>query len=250
MNRRVLLELRESINREEKLLSGYREEVKGIKGGQLVIRRKGDRLVFSEKAKGVETGITTDSRKVRNLARKRYLRGEIRYADKICDILKDALHKIEGVPYARASSNMKEISGYRSSASVTRWLDDAGDKNPMAPENLKYKTKSGIAVRSKSERTIADKLSQYDLPYKYDTRLQLGNRVVYPDFIIRRWDDKQVIWEHFGLMTDEEYAAHAIQKMMLYQRCGYITHTDLIYTFERDVEDPAVLDNIIKKFLL
>ena len=43
MNRRVLLELREIINREEKLLSGYREEVKGIKGGQLVIRRKGDR---------------------------------------------------------------------------------------------------------------------------------------------------------------------------------------------------------------
>lgn len=125
MNRRVLLELREIIKREEKLLSGYREEAKGIKGGQLVIRRKGDRLVFSEKAKGVETGITTDSRRVRNLARKRYLRGEIRYADKICDILKDALHKIEGVPYARASSNMKEISGYRYSASVTRWLDDA-----------------------------------------------------------------------------------------------------------------------------
>ena len=96
MNRRVLLELREIIKREEKLLSGYREEAKGIKGGQLVIRRKGDRLVFSEKAKGVETGITTDSRRVRNLARKRYLRGEIRYADKICDILKDALHKIEG----------------------------------------------------------------------------------------------------------------------------------------------------------
>lgn len=193
MNRRVLLELREIIKREEKLLSGYREEAKGTKGGQLVIRRKGDRLVFSEKAKGAETGITTDSRRVRNLARKRYLRGEIRYAAKICDILKDALHKIEGVPYARASSNMKEISGYRYSASVTRWLDDAEDKNPMAPENLKYKTKSGIAVRSKSERTIADKLSQYDLPYKYDTRLQLGNRVVYPDFIIRRWDDKQVI---------------------------------------------------------
>lgn len=51
MNRRVLLELREIIKREEKLLSGYREEAKGIKGGQLVIRRKGDRLVFSEKAK-------------------------------------------------------------------------------------------------------------------------------------------------------------------------------------------------------
>ena len=122
---------------------------------------------------------------------------------------------------------MKEISGYRYSASVTRWLDDAEDKNPMAPENLKYKTKSESVVRSKSERTIADKLSQYDLPYKYDTRLQLGNRVVYPDFIdIRRWDDEQVIWEHFGCCTtDEEYAAHAIQKMMLYQRCGlYNSH--------------------------
>lgn len=33
MNRRVLLELREIIKREEKLLSGYREEAKGIKGG-------------------------------------------------------------------------------------------------------------------------------------------------------------------------------------------------------------------------
>ena len=44
MNRRVLLELREIIKREEKLLSGYREEAKGIKGGQLVIRRKGDRF--------------------------------------------------------------------------------------------------------------------------------------------------------------------------------------------------------------
>ena len=92
----------------------------------------------------------------------------------------------------------------------------------------------------------------------YFTQAIGPGRLVRPDFA-----QNQILFYHGTVLSvNSNYmtnpirrseafpASHAIQKMMLYQRCGYITHTDLIYTFESDVEDPAVLDDIIKKFLL
>lgn len=104
------------------------------------------------------------------------------------------------------------------------WISAADSQNALAPENLKYATGSGIAVRSKSERTIADKLTEFGVPFRYEARLETGNSAMYPDFTILLSDGSKVIWEHFG------------------QR--------LICTFESDIENPEIIENIIKRRLL
>lgn len=249
MQRRTLLELREIIDREEQLLSGYREEAKAIKGGQLVIRKKGDRLVFSEIIGTRERGITRNKTRVEELARKRFLKNEINYSEKVCDILKSALKEVKRADDYGKRGNISQILHSRYSQKDEKWIEE-GDSNTRAPENLRYKTASGITVRSKSERVIADKLFNYGIPYRYDTKLKIGSKAFYPDFIIRRWDDKTVIWEHFGLMTDSGYLEHMVRKMVIYQEFGYSTSSNLICTFERDIENPDTIDGIIKRFLL
>ena len=51
-------------------------------------------------------------------------------------------------------------------------------------------------------------------------------------------------------MENAQYELAAIKKMQIYNKYGYKHHTNLIYTFEDDLEDPDVIDEIIKRFLL
>lgn len=77
-------------------------------------------------------------------------------------------------------------------------------ENSKNPEHLKYRTLRGEIVRSISEKTIADALFRYNLDYKYEKSLQLGNIVIYPDFtIINPINGKTYYWEFLGLNTDE-----------------------------------------------
>ena len=109
-------------------------------------------------------------------------------------------------------------------------------------------------MRSKSERLIADKLAEYALPFRYEARYENyahgESFVAYPDFTILRADGREVVWEHFGLMNDDEYAARTVRKIIDYQRGGCSLARDLICTFEEDIKDPQALDQIIQRFLL
>ena len=63
-------------------------------------------------------------------------------------------------------------------------------------------------------------------------------------------DGRILIWEHFGMMDDIDYASRAWRKIENYRRAGYVQHTNLICTYESDIENDKVIDGIIRRFVL
>ena len=100
-----------------------------------------------------------------------------------------------------------------------------------APE---FFTSTGVRVRSKSEVIIADALSRAGIPFRYEYPTSIkGWGTLYPDFTcLDTRSREEIVWEHFGLMGDPDYAENAVQKISRYAASGYILGKNLIATFE------------------
>ena len=56
---------------------------------------------------------------------------------------------------------------------------------------------------------------------------------MYPDFkVLNKRTRREYYWEHLGMMDDEEYAAHAMQKIETYAGNGILPGKNLILTHE------------------
>lgn len=92
-------------------------------------------------------------------------------------------------------------------------------------------TKSGVRVRSKAEKIIADCLFDHGVWFVYEMPLRLDGVCLRPDFYLPDYD---MVHEHFGL-EDERYRHAAQLKMQQYQkhriRFSYTTAAD-----EADIE--------------
>lgn len=102
-------------------------------------------------------------------------------------------------------------------------------------ENMpEYYTEKGERVRSKSEIIIADFLNKQGIPYRYEYPVYLsgwGN--VYPDFtLLNVRERKEIYWEHFGRMSDADYAEKTIPQIALYEQNNIFIGDKLILTFE------------------
>lgn len=137
---------------------------------------------------------------------------------------------------------------YRYSRRAIAWMEAPYEKNPFHPEQLIYQTKSGILVRSKSERMIADFLSEHGIPFRYEAKLLIDGKAYYPDFMILCEDDTLILWEHFGLMSQDEYFKRACEKIKTYRKKGYMQHTNLICTWEEDLLQVKQLEKILERF--
>ena len=105
--------------------------------------------------------------------------------------------------------------------------------NPFYPEALQVSASDGTLVRSKSESLIASGLAYNGIPYRYECELRLEGQFFYPDFTIRHpTTGKVFIWEHFGMVDQEEYLERTLKKLRIYLRNGYIPTVNLILTFE------------------
>ncbi len=134
---------------------------------------------------------------------------------------------------------------------------ERGSKNePMgfAADAPEYYADNGVRVRSKSEIIIANMLENTGVPYKYECPLDLAAKgTVSPDFTcLNVRTRKEYIWEHFGMMDDEEYANKNVQKINAYEEKGYICGVNLIMTFEtsRVPVNTNVVREMIERFLL
>ncbi|MBQ0051671.1 MAG: hypothetical protein KBT11_06340 [Treponema sp.] len=124
-----------------------------------------------------------------------------------------------------------------------------------APE---FYTAAGVRVRSKSEIIIADALSRFGVPYRYEFPVELKNAVgnfvkLYPDFCcLNVSTGEEFLWEHFGRMDDGDYAAKTARKLDLYQRNDIFPGEKLLMTMETS-EFPLNSKNverIIRKYLM
>ena len=106
-------------------------------------------------------------------------------------------------------------------------------RNPFYPENLQICSSDGTMVRSKSEALIASGLASNGIPYRYECALELEGQTLYPDFTIRHpFTGKVFVWEHFGMVDQEEYLERTLKKLRVYLRNGFIPDINFIMTFE------------------
>ena len=114
-----------------------------------------------------------------------------------------------------------------------RWRKEAYETLGSVGCETFFETDRGEKVRSKSELIIANKLAAAGIPYRYECKLPLGPRSVYPDFTILNTRTRETwYWEHFGLMDDGDYLNRTLSKIELYARNGIVLGKHLVATFE------------------
>lgn len=137
---------------------------------------------------------------------------------------------------------------------VEEWLNShISSANPFPIPNG-ILTNKGENVRSKSEKIIADKLNDMNIPYIYESPLTLpGLGTIYPDFTVLNVSLRKTIYfEHFGKMDDPEYLQKALRKIAAYNNSHRWFGDGLLYTFESagTPPDTAMLEKMIRKYLL
>ncbi len=198
---------------------------------------------------------------IKELAQKRYLLQVYRAAkkkkkaiDKCLKILNtnDALFDLSSI-YTNLPPELKPLINpiKISNQYIKQWQSKIFEKNPF-PVKSNLTTKKGEQVRSKSELIIANKLYDAGIPYHYEIVFTMGKFRVSPDFFILNPRTLQLFyWEHFGMMSKEDYLEEALTKIEQYAKHGVILGKNLIASFESATHqlDTGYVDNVIDSIL-
>lgn len=130
------------------------------------------------------------------------------------------------------------------------WLAQAFIQKDQNDGKHIFPTERGDMVCSKSEGMEADYMFYHRYDYHYEKRLELldHGRVVwrFPDFTILDPETREeVIFEHFGMVDDPEYARAMFEKIRLYQENGYVIGKNFLFTFET-LDHPFTIDQFVR----
>lgn len=135
-----------------------------------------------------------------------------------------------------------------------KWLSLPYEGKEFLPNTAEFYTQKMERVRSKSEIIIADTLERFHIPYRYECPIFVkGMGKVYPDFtVLNVRKRKELYWEHFGLIDDEEYREQAMRKVAIYEENHIYLGDKLIVTYEsaRQPLNMKDLERKIRKFLI
>ena len=103
-----------------------------------------------------------------------------------------------------------------------RWENTPVETNPLENTNEgQYRTNKGEFVRSRIELITANILNEMGITYRYECKLELNGRVVYPDFtILSPTSLEEYYLEIFGMMDNPDYSQHCFKKIHSYQLAG------------------------------
>jgi len=238
-----------------------RKELKNRRSGKLYVREINGRSYFSERIDGKIRSITKNDEEVCRVARKEYIQFLLCKEDAYCRALEEVAAEVKSIDEKYDEEEIREkldklqnrgidLNGIYWSRSRYEWAREQFETNPYKPEHLRYVTKSGIRVRSKSERVVADRLTERGILFRYEMRIDTASGVMYPDFVIRKENGELVVWEHFGLMDKNDYMLDAMKKIVKYRSAGFVQHKNLICTWEEDLESLEMIDEIIDRFII
>ena len=95
--------------------------------------------------------------------------------------------------------------------------DELVNRKDWYKEGKIHEALSGDMVRSKSELIIANLLHERKVPFTYETLLRAPNGTMYlPDFTIN-WQGETWFWEHWGMMSSDDYKQHRERKIRWYE---------------------------------
>jgi len=244
-------ELNTKLKNYKKELGAIKSELQSLPHGRLV--RRG--TVYTHLTDDKEVGITHNEDLIRRLYRKKYLLSREKQLDRNISIISKSKAKID---HSTADELIDSFSttykalpkDYFHHPSIKDWSIQEYRKNTYKQEACIYESENGVLVRSKSEQTIANLLEKHEILYRYDALINLGNKSMSPDFIIKNpFTGKIIIWEHFGAFHKQDYEAAMNEKMDHYRKHGYIPFETIIYTFEFNLRDKQFLQNLIEDII-
>ncbi len=137
---------------------------------------------------------------------------------------------------------------------IDEWYKNhPGDRNTYEKKH-EFITLKGEAVRSKSEKMIADYLNAEGIPYVCEPEVIFKDGIrACPDFAalnVRK--NKTVYIEHLGLIDQAGYATKNFNKLLDYEEIGIVLGDDLIITMETEERplDMKVVKKKITEYLL
>ena len=138
---------------------------------------------------------------------------------------------------------------------ITRWTEQySSEASAQFEEGRIYPTDTGIMVRSKSEKIIADLFTKLGAPYIYEPCITLRNgRIFSPDFaVLNVKAQKCYYWEHFGLSDNSDYSDKNLNKLCEYENAGIIAGKNLITSFESATRplSTKIIEDKIREYLL
>lgn len=255
-------DMKQSLKQLERLSSAFHAELKNLPEGSLSIDQRKGRYYYyhcvwkngTKRNTYLRPSRSGDAALIDQLKRGRFIRSSLPRIDGNIKALSTALKTFR--PY-----NPKEIEdrfppAYHGFTADNRsWLAQEPDlrdwarksyqKNTSHPEGLIHETSSGIFVRSKSESMIANFLSQFQIPFRYEALLTANGNIYAPDFtLFRPRDHREMYWEHLGKMDDPDYVMENAKKLMDYRQEKIALHQNLILTFE-DRQRPLTAKEIV-----
>ena len=136
-------------------------------------------------------------------------------------------------------------------SSILLAVDKKEDEKPqiLNSEALKFYTKMGIIVRSKSEVIIATALYDNNIKFEYEKPFKSSNGIYYPDFTVEKKNGDIILWGHLGLIDNPDYRNKAYRKILKYNENGYYQGKNLILTYETADSplDPMDVEHEIEK---
>ena len=244
--------VRTILSNEKKRVSNLKKEVLKKQNTKIFMRYRNDKPYFYKRFNGKEKGISRDEVAIRKLIRREYIEAEMKALDFNINLLEDVLGNFRKVDMSKLTRmlSVKGMPKYLYTKAQVEWMTEPYQRNPYHPEHLRYSSTNGVLLRSKSEQAIANRLEARGIPYRAEPPMNIAGRIVYSDFVILLHENEIKIWEHFGLMDDEEYRQNAMDKIEDYRKSGFVQHKNLICTREEDIQNADDIDQIIDRFLI
>jgi len=244
--------IRLQLDRYNKELKDISAELETLPPGRLAKNDKTYVHIIGDK----RIGITRNPALIQKLARKKYL---LARKKQITNNIKSLTHPTtkhdNRLPHeliASFSATYRDLPlSYFYHPAIEEWSKAPYNKNTLHQENLIYKSQNGVYLRSKSERDIANILEKYQLPYRYDAIISPNGIKTSPDFIIKNpFNNRTVIWEHFGSFHKTDYEQNMNDKIDRYLSGGFIENEHLIYTFEAHTRDHSRIEKLVENIIL
>ena len=233
-----------SISSSKTLKNILEAEYLNFPGGSLVRKKSGS---IHRSVKKVEVYLKPRDQRIKIYCRKRLVLQMMR------EINKEKQHQIKIQDIIK--NLPKSYHGFQTNnfyhADYEKWISLQSPSSQFMKENLKWQTTQGFYVRSKSEREWCNRLIANKIPFLYEYPLRINNITIYPDFtIICPYTTKIKLIEHFGYMDDLAYQRKTTLKLRKLHDLGFTLFTNLIFTFESDIQIPEEIDKIIHEFIL
>ena len=242
--------LNEKLNILEKDLKYCNKAIAQLPKGSLIVVEKGKHFEYYHYCDNKKKYLNQEQKSlIDKLATKVYLKNYKRYATNEISAIK-AYNEIRNnnvlspSEYLSCHPGISEIVSpklFNGPTNLVEWANLPYNQVGFYDENLCIRTAQGHYVRSKSECIIANALLSYGITYRYEYPIEIDGEKYLPDFLIYKANGQLIIWEHLGMLDDEEYRKRAAVKISNYIKAGFIPGVNLIIT--ADDKNGRVIDS-------